>query len=126
MCKGTCEEAWLAVATGDDSTHDDIVWQATDWVEVATFDRFRLLWDLLSSTGELELQAHVAWSQNGLEPVGGQTLGSASTATGLHVGELTAPDPAYRFAMFGVRAQRSSSSTLDVEAGVLRVAVELR
>ena len=125
MCKGTSLQAHLSLATSDGS--NEVTYLLADPVEIASFDKVRVSWNLFDTTGLMDVQPVVLYGQEPLDIVAAATFGTADNATGLHVSDLETPDGTYRFASYGLRVTKhATGSPLTVESGTAWAQVEFR
>jgi hypothetical protein len=121
MCSGEKQSARLSLTSID--TSGDVAYTFGLPVETASFQKIRITWNLLSTTGKMNVQPVLIYFQDGLTFAGMSTVGSADDAVGLHVEDLAVPTSSYRYVVpaFSVSKQVGA---LTVESGAIWATAE--
>ncbi len=125
MCKGTTTSLRLALASKDAEDANGMIHLLPGiWEEASSFDTARVSWRLFDSTGDLNVHAIAAYSNDGLHIAAFETVGTASAAAGIHAQPLFTPNADYKYVAFGLEAGRVGGTEGDVASGAAWFTVE--
>jgi hypothetical protein len=121
MCSGEKQSARLSLTTMD--TAGAVSYTFGLPVETASFQKIRITWNMLSTTGKMDVQPVLIYFQDGLTFAGSSTVGSANATVGLHVEDLVVPTSSYRYAIPGFSVTKQVGA-LTVESGAIWATAE--